>query len=87
MSSTVQHGMPIWNQAVLSASIFENSNQKTHAKVCAGCGRKCMVDNEVVISNVHSSFVKSAVFFPENCWNCLAIMICISIGFKVYKHP
>lgn len=46
-----------------------------------------MVDDEVVISNVHSSFVKSAVVFPENCWNCLAIMICISIGFKVYKHP
>lgn len=39
-----------------------------------------MVD-ETLISNVHSGFVKSALF-PENY---LAIMICMLIGFKVYS--
>lgn len=80
MSDTIQHRMPVWNQALLSTSKFENWNQKTHTRVLMDHGRESMVDDEAVISNVHYSFVKpTPLLLP--CCNDLHID-----WIKVYKH-
>lgn len=63
MSSTIHHRMPAWNQVVSSASL-KSQIRKLIPKLAFGRGISLVDDVE--ISNVHSTFIKSTVLFPEN---------------------